>query len=71
MTDQLPAAAREASRSEVRRMIAGLLPGQTGINFADEIADAALDAAWPHLRPEPEAVEFCGYCHRSHLDCHC
>lgn len=28
-------------------MIAGLIPGQTGINLANEIADAVLDAAWP------------------------
>jgi hypothetical protein len=31
-------------------MIAGLIPGQTGINLADEIADAVLDASWPEIR---------------------
>lgn len=30
-------------------MIAGLMPGQTGINLADELADAVLDAAWPAI----------------------
>lgn len=30
-------------------MIAGLMPGQTGINLANEIADAVLDAALPAI----------------------
>lgn len=65
MTDsQPPAAARDAARSEARRMIAGLMPGQTGINLADEVADAVLGAVWPHLQPVDKAE--CTVCHRTY-----
>lgn len=41
--------AREAARQAVRAKLAGLAPGQTGINLADEVADAAYFAAYPIL----------------------
>ena len=46
---EIPAAAHDAARSEARRMLAGLLPGQTGLNLADEVADAVLGAALPAI----------------------
>lgn len=39
----------EAARQAVRAKLAGLAPGQTGINLADEVADAAYFAAYPIL----------------------
>lgn len=40
-------AARDAARAAARLKLTGLLPGQTGANFVNEIADAVLDAAIP------------------------
>ncbi|MFC8447618.1 MazG-like family protein [Kitasatospora sp. NPDC057223] len=45
MTEYIRALAQDAARSEARRMLASLIPGQTGINLADEVADAVLGAA--------------------------
>lgn len=39
-------ARRQAARNAVRTKVGALVPGQLGLNLADEIADAALDAAW-------------------------
>lgn len=34
----------EAARAAARQKLAALFPGQTGINFADEVADSILAA---------------------------
>lgn len=39
-------AARERARGEARKMFAGLMPGATGTNMADEVADKILAAIW-------------------------
>jgi hypothetical protein len=49
MSYPIPASAREAAQRAAQAKLAGLAPGQTGINLANEIADAILDAAYPHI----------------------
>lgn len=53
--------AAEAARTVARQKLAGLFPGQTGINVADEVADSIHAAIEAHLREliatEIEAVD--------------
>jgi hypothetical protein len=41
---------REDARAAARVKLAALFPGQLGLNFADEVADAVLEAAGPAVR---------------------
>lgn len=47
--DDVPTTAQDAARGIARQKLAGLFHGQTGINFADEIADAVVMTAWPEI----------------------
>jgi hypothetical protein len=46
MLDTRKEAARTRARGVANQMLAGLMPGSTGINVANEIADKILDAIW-------------------------
>lgn len=62
MTDtQSPTAARDVARQAVRAKLTGpLFRGAVLDAVANEIADAALDAAWPHL--QPAGLALCSVC---------
>lgn len=49
MTAQIPSSAREVARLAAQAKLAGLMPGQTGINLANEVADAVLEAAYAQI----------------------
>jgi hypothetical protein len=44
-----PDSIRTAARRTAQTKLAGLAPGRTGINLANEVADAILDAAWSQI----------------------
>jgi hypothetical protein len=71
VSNQIPDAAREAGRRAAQAKLANLMPGQTGIIVANEVADAVLEAAWAcgsPVGPKKAECPVCGRTYRTRAD---